>query len=69
MREELKKKALENQDLQTQIELSRNEIICKYEVQPRICYFFFESFCWVEFSILFTFKGITIIHGGMGRTL
>ncbi|XP_023328389.1 vacuolar protein sorting-associated protein 37A [Eurytemora carolleeae] len=31
MREELEKKALENQDLQTQIESSRNEIICKYQ--------------------------------------
>ena len=31
LREELKTKAKENQDLQNQIESSRNEIICNYE--------------------------------------
>ena len=33
LRDELKAKALENQELQHQIETSRNQIICNYEVK------------------------------------
>ena len=33
LRDELKAKALENQELQHQIETSRNQIICNYEVR------------------------------------
>ena len=43
LRDDLKSKAKENQDLQEKIEASRNEIICNYEVRNAWAQMLWES--------------------------